>query len=81
MSIQEDDEEPILIRVAGSGNTTITPDEPDNATDNAKYITVDTEEEKEYLEWLKDKERYSVKGLRSKLTGMRLYEEWSEASD
>jgi len=77
MSIQEDDEEPILIRVAGSGNTTITPDEPDNA----KYITVDTEEEKEYLEWLKDKERYSVKGLRSKLTGMRLYEEWSEASD
>lgn len=78
MSIQEeDDEEPILIRVAGGGNTTITPDEPDNA----RYITVDTEEEKDYLEWLRDKERYSVKGLRSKLTGMRLYQDWMQEKD
>lgn len=72
--MKDNEEAPILIRVSGNGNNTITPDEPDDA----KYITVDTEEEKEYLEYLRDKGRYSVKGLRSKLTGMREYEKWRE---
>lgn len=74
---EEDEEDPILIRITGSGNTTITPDEPDGA----RYVYVDTEEQKEYLEWLRDKERYSVTGLQSKLKGMKLYQEWEEETE
>lgn len=62
--------DPILIVLP---NHTITPDEPDDAD----YITVDTEEEKEYLEYLRNKEKYSVKGLRTKLSGIREYQEWT----
>jgi len=72
-----EDDAPILIRVTGSGNTTITADDPDDA----EYIYVDTEEEKDYLEYLKEKGKYSKIGLRSKLTGMREYEEWRENRD
>jgi hypothetical protein len=44
--------------------------------DPDRSIKVESKDEKEYLQWLKDKERYSVKGLNSKLTGMRLYKKW-----
>lgn len=71
-STKDEEQKPILIRVSGNGNTTGTPDEPDDA----RHITVDTEEEKEYLEFLKEKEIYSVKGLVTKLAGMRDYKNW-----
>lgn len=68
---EEENESPILIRRA---ENTRNWDDPDDA----RYIIIETEEEKEYLEWLVEKGKYSVIGLRSKLTGMRLYEEWKE---
>lgn len=68
------EENPIFIRVKDSGNTTSMPEEPDNA----RYITVDTAKEKDYLEYLNQKGIYSVKGLNSRLTGMHHYEDYME---
>lgn len=66
-----EDEEPILIRKA---ENTRQIDDPENA----KYVIIETKEEKEYLEWLRDKGKYSFIGLRTKLNGMREYKEWRE---
>ena len=54
---------------------TIMPDDPN------EYITVETKEEKEYLQWLKNKGVYSKIGLRTKLKGMRLYKEWRQTKN
>ena len=66
-----EEKNPILIRKA---KNTRNWDDPSGA----KYVIIETEEEKQYLEWLKEKGTYSVIGLRTKLKGMRLYEEWKE---
>lgn len=66
------DDEPVLIRKPE--NTRMVDDPKD-----ARYVVVETGEEKEYLEHLREKGKYSVTGLRSKLVGMREYKEWSDS--
>lgn len=67
----EEDEGEIVIKLEENMQT-ILPDDPN------EYITVETEEEKQYLQFLNAKDVYSKIGLRSKLDGMRLYQEWRE---
>lgn len=69
--MSEDKEQPILIR---RPENTREIDDPKDA----KYVMIETEEEKEYLEWLRDQGTYSIIGLRSRLMGMREYKEWSD---
>lgn len=65
-----EEEAPILIRKAE--NTRKHSDHKD-----AEYVVIETEEEKEYLKWLNDKDKYSKTGLQSRLIGMREYQEWN----
>jgi hypothetical protein len=67
----ENDEGEIVIKLEENMQT-ITPDDPN------EYITVKTKQEKQYLQWLKEKGIYSKIGLQTKLDGMRLYQEWTE---
>jgi len=66
-----EEDAPILIRKAE--NTRNHSDHKD-----AEYVIIETEQEKQYLQWLRDKEIYSRKGLLSRLIGMREYQEWNE---
>lgn len=64
----------ILIRIKGEGDTSLMPDDPDDA----RLVTVETTEEKQFLEWLKENKGLSALGMRTRLQSIRQYKEWQE---
>lgn len=75
--IQEAHEEVIIVRVKGGGNTTVMPDDPDDA----QFLYVDSEEEKEYAEYLRDSKDFGYTTIRTMLHGRKEWKQYREAQN
>lgn len=67
----------VIVRVKGGGNTTVMPEDPDDA----QFIYVNSEEHKDYAEYLRDSKGFGYTTIRTMLNGMKEYKKYREVQE